>query len=100
MIKNNECLKDKINELTRNSKNKTIRGLYKGINNFKRGYQHINILVKDENGDLADSHGFCSRTKNYFSQLLNVHNVNDVRQIDILLHTAEPLVPGICGVGS
>jgi hypothetical protein len=30
--------------------------------------------------------------KNYFSQLLNVHNVSDVRQIEV--HTAEPLVPG------
>jgi hypothetical protein len=27
-----------------------------------------------------------------FPQLLNVHNVSDVRQIEI--HTAEPLVPG------
>jgi hypothetical protein len=27
-----------------------------------------------------------------FSQLLNVHNVSDVRQIEV--HTAEPLVPG------
>jgi hypothetical protein len=30
--------------------------------------------------------------KNYFCQLLNVHGVSDVRQIEI--HTAEPLVPG------
>jgi hypothetical protein len=30
--------------------------------------------------------------KNYFSQLLNVHNASDVRQIDV--HTAEPVVPG------
>jgi hypothetical protein len=29
--------------------------------------------------------------KNYFSQLLNVHRVSDVRHIEI--HTAEPLVP-------
>jgi hypothetical protein len=29
---------------------------------------------------------------NYFSQLLNVHNVSDVRQIEV--HTAEPLAPG------
>jgi hypothetical protein len=28
--------------------------------------------------------------KSYFSQLLNVHNVIDVRQVE----TAEPLVPG------
>jgi hypothetical protein len=30
--------------------------------------------------------------QNPFSQLLNVHSVSDVRQIE--LHTAEPLVPG------
>jgi hypothetical protein len=30
--------------------------------------------------------------KNYISQLLNVHNVSDVRQIEV--HMAEPLVPG------
>jgi hypothetical protein len=48
--------------------------------------------VKDENGDLlADSHTILNRWKN-FSQLLNVHNVNDVRQVEV--HTAEPLVPG------
>ena len=29
--------------------------------------------------------------RNYFSQILNVHGVNDVRQTE--LHTAEPLVP-------
>jgi hypothetical protein len=32
-----------------------------------------------------------NRWKNYFSQLLNVHRVSDVRLIEI--HTAEPLVP-------
>jgi hypothetical protein len=49
--------------------------------------------VKNENGDLiADSHNILHRLKNYFSQLLDVHNVSDVRQIEI--HTAEPLIPG------
>jgi hypothetical protein len=49
--------------------------------------------VKDENGDLLeDSHNILNRWKHYFSQLLNVHNVSDVRQIEV--HTAEPLVPG------
>jgi hypothetical protein len=48
--------------------------------------------VKDENGDLlADSNNILNRWK-YFSQLLNVHNVSDVRQIEV--HMAEPLVPG------
>jgi hypothetical protein len=40
---------------------------------------------------LADSHNILNKWKNYFSQLLNVHRVSDVRQIEI--HTAEPLVP-------
>jgi hypothetical protein len=63
--------------------------MFKGINAFKRGYQPRNNLVKDENGDLvADSHNILNRSKNCFSQLLNVHNVSDV------IHTSEPLVPG------
>jgi predicted metallo-beta-lactamase superfamily hydrolase len=84
---------DKINELATNSKNKNITDLYRRRNKFKRGYQPRNNLVKDENGDLlADSHNILTRSMNYFSQLLNVHNVSDVRQIEV--HTAEPLVSG------
>jgi hypothetical protein len=49
--------------------------------------------VKDEIGDLlADSHNILNSWKMYFFQLLNVHNVSDVRQIEV--HTAELLVPG------
>jgi hypothetical protein len=33
-----------------------------------------------------------NRWKNYFSQLLNVHNASEVRQIEV--HTPKPLVPG------
>jgi hypothetical protein len=41
-----------------------------------------------DNGDLlADSHNILKRRKNCISQLLNVHRVSDVRQIEI--HTAE-----------
>jgi hypothetical protein len=91
--KKREYLKDKINELATNSKNKNIKDVYRGINEFKRGYQPRNNLVKDENGDLlADSHNILNRLKNYFSQLLNVHNDSDVRQTEV--HTAKPLVPG------
>jgi hypothetical protein len=32
--KKRDCLKDKINELATNSKNKNIRGLYRGISEF------------------------------------------------------------------
>jgi len=40
---------------------------------------------------VADSHSILARRRNHFSQLLNVHGVNNVRQTEI--HTAEPLVP-------
>jgi hypothetical protein len=41
--------------------------------------------VKGENGDLfAYSHNILIEWKNYFFQLLNVHGVSDVRQIEIL----------------
>jgi hypothetical protein len=47
--------------------------------------------VKDDFGDLlADSQNVLKWWKNGFLQLLNVHTVSDVRQIEI--HTAEPLV--------
>jgi hypothetical protein len=68
--------------------------------------------VKYEDGDLlADSHNILNRWKNYYSHLLNVHNVSNVKQIEvhtthllnvhnasdvkqIEIHMAEPLVPG------
>jgi hypothetical protein len=89
--KKKEFLKDKINELAMNNKNKNMRYLYRERNEFKRGYQARNTLVEDENSNLlADTHNILNRWKSYFSQLLNMHNVNDARQIEI--HTAEPLV--------
>jgi hypothetical protein len=74
--KKREYLKDKINKLVTISKNINIRDLYRGINGFKRGYQPRNNLVKGENALLADSHNILNRWKNYFSQLLNEHNVS------------------------
>jgi hypothetical protein len=89
--KKREYMKYKINELATNSKNKNIRDLYTEINEFKKGYQSRSNLVKDENGDLlANSHNILNNLKNYFSQLLNVHRVSDVRQIEV--YTSEPLV--------
>jgi hypothetical protein len=35
--KKKEYLKDEINELATNSKNKNIRYLYRGVNEFKKG---------------------------------------------------------------
>jgi hypothetical protein len=66
--------------------------LYRGINEFKKRYQSRINIVKDENGNLlADPQNVLNRWKNLFNQVLNIHGVHDVRQMDI--HTAEPLVP-------
>jgi hypothetical protein len=87
-----EGIPERKNELGTNSKNKNIRSLYRGTNEFKMGYQPRTNLVKDENGDvLADSHSILKRLRNDLHQLLNVHGVNYVRQTE--MHTAEPLVP-------
>jgi hypothetical protein len=49
--------------------------------------------MKDDNGDLlADSNNILNIWKNYFSQLLTVHNISGVGRIEV--HTTEPLVPG------
>jgi hypothetical protein len=57
-----------------------------------KGYQPRTDIVKEEKGDLvADSHSILVRWRYHFSQLLNTHGVNDVRQTET--HTAEPLMP-------
>ena len=63
--KKREYVKDKIDELPMNSKNKNFRDLYRGKNYFKRGYQPSRNLVKDELGDLlADFHNILNRCRN------------------------------------
>ena len=47
--------------------------------------------VGNEKGDfVSDPYSIGSMWTNCFSQLLNVHGVNDIRQTE--MHTAEPLV--------
>jgi hypothetical protein len=65
---NGHNLRDKINELSTNSKNKNIRDLYRRINELKMRYQPRSNLVKDENGDLlADSHNIFEEVKEQLS---------------------------------
>jgi hypothetical protein len=67
------CLKTKIGELETNSKMKNIGDLYRGISDFKKGYQPRTNIVQDEKDDLfADTNSILARWRNYFSQLLNV----------------------------
>jgi hypothetical protein len=82
-------LKDKITEIELNSKNKNIRDLYRGISEFKQGYQPKTNLLKEERGDLlVDPQNILTGWKNYFCQLLNVQEAGGIRQTEI--HTAEP----------
>jgi hypothetical protein len=54
--KKRDYLKDKINKLATNSKNKSIKDICREINEFKGDYKPGNNLVKDKNDDLlADS---------------------------------------------
>jgi hypothetical protein len=90
--KKREHVKGKINELETNNKNKNIRDLYRGINEFKKGYQPRINIIKDENGNLlADPQSVLNRWKNFFNHVINVHGVHDIRQMYI--HMAEPLLP-------
>jgi ribosome biogenesis GTPase A len=52
-----------------NSKNKNIRDLHRGINEFKRSYHPRSNLVMDEKADLlADSNNTVNRWESYFSR--------------------------------
>ena len=73
-------LRAKIEELETNSKINIIRDLYRVINDMKKGYHPRTRVVKDDKGDLVvDPHSIMARWRNYFSQILNVHGVSDVR---------------------
>jgi hypothetical protein len=62
--KEKESLKDKINELETNKENKTIRDLYRGINELKKGCESRSNIIKDENGNLlADLQSVLMRWK-------------------------------------
>jgi hypothetical protein len=90
--KKREYMKDKINKPESNSKNKNIKDLCSGINEFMKGYQPRTNLVKDDTGNLlADPHKILNRWKNYFCQLLNIHRAGGVRKTE--MHVAELLVP-------
>ena len=83
-------LRAEIGELETNSKIQNVRDLYRGINDFKKGYQPRCNIVKDEKGDLvADSHSIVARWRNYFSQVFNVHGVKDVGQAEIHSRTTS-----------
>jgi len=50
--KRKEYLEEKMNELETDSKNKNIRDIYTGTNEYNKACQPRRNLVKDVNGDL------------------------------------------------
>jgi hypothetical protein len=65
--------------------------LNSGKIDFKKGHQPGTDLLKNGESNLfADCNSNLVRWRKYFSQLLNVLGVNDVRHTEI--HTEEPLV--------
>jgi hypothetical protein len=61
-INKKEYLKAKIDKLETNSNMKNIRDLYRGVNNFKKGYHSRTHIVKDEKGELvADCYSIVAR---------------------------------------
>jgi hypothetical protein len=60
--KKREYLKGKINELETNNKNKNITDLYRGVNEFKKGYQlRINNITYENGNLLADPQNVLNR---------------------------------------
>jgi hypothetical protein len=59
-------LRAKFEEIVTNSKIKNIRDLFRGINEFKKGYQPKTNVVKNEKGDLVeDSHSILAGWKKW-----------------------------------
>ena len=70
--KKKEYPKAKFEELETNSKIKSIRDLYRGISDLKKGYQPRTNKSKNEKCDLlVDCLTILARCRNHFSQILN-----------------------------
>jgi hypothetical protein len=56
---------------------KYIRDFYRGFNDFKKGYQPRNNMVKDKRGDLVTGYySILDRWRNHIAQLKNANGVN------------------------
>ena len=79
--KKKEYVKAKIHEPETNSKIKNIRDLYRGISDFKKGYQPRTNMVEDEKGDLVTVfHSILAKWRNHFSQLSNLQVMDKIME--------------------
>ena len=59
-----------------NNQNLNTRDLYRGISDFKNGFQPRTDVAEDERGDLVTgSHSILAKWRNHFSPLLNIYGV-------------------------
>ena len=66
--------------------------MYQGIRVYKKEFQARTNILMDENGEVvADPKSIVNRWMKCFSQLLNVHEGQDIEDVEI--QTAEILVP-------
>ena len=69
--------------------------MYKGINEFKKGYQHRACVIKKHDGPIiADTSSILSRWEQFFSNLLNVNRSTKVR-IGNYLSSSFPIENGL-----
>ena len=74
-----------------NGKNNNIIGMYQGIRVHKKVFQDKANILRDKNGDVAaDPKSMQNRWTQYFSQLLNVYEGQDIEDVEV--QTAEILV--------
>jgi hypothetical protein len=60
-----------------------IRDLYRGINQFKKGYQPRIHIIQEENGNqVSEPQNILHKWKHFFNQMVSVHGVHNVRQED------------------
>ena len=66
--------------------------MYKGINEFKKGYQPRAYVIKKHDGTIvADTTCILSRWEQFCSNLLNINQSTSLEGSE--LHTAEPDIP-------
>ena len=88
-------MKAKVNTLEDNSKKKNIREMCKWINEFKKGYQPRDFVIKKHDSTIvANTTSILSRWEQFFSNILNVNQSTTTKEVKYTLQsqTSQSLV--------
>ena len=84
-------MKEKVNKLVENSKNEDIHEMYKGIIEFKKGYEpRAYVIRKYDCRIVADTTSILSRWEQFYSNLLNVNQSTNLEGSEIYTTTRHP----------